>query len=44
MITIKKTSANDIELLMQIRLEMLRIVNGFDSNEAQRLRQFLKVK
>lgn len=28
--TIKKTSANDIETLMQIRLEMLRIVNGLD--------------
>ena len=42
--TIKKTSANDIETLMKIRLEMLRIVNGLDSNEAQRLRQFLKVK
>ncbi len=32
MITIKKTSANDIETLMQIRLEMLRIVNGLDEN------------
>ena len=28
--TIRKTSANDIETLMQIRLEMLRIVNGMD--------------
>ena len=30
--TIKKTGANDIETLMQIRLEMLRIVNGLDEN------------
>ena len=30
---IKKTNQNDIETLMQIRLEMLRIVNGLDENE-----------
>ena len=29
---IRKTNQNDIELLMQIRLEMLRIVNGLDEN------------
>ena len=29
---IKKTNQNDIEILMQIRLEMLRIVNGLDEN------------
>ena len=31
---IKKTSAGDIEALMQIRLEMLRIVNGMDESAA----------
>lgn len=29
---IRKTNQNDIELLMQIRLEMLRIVNGMAEN------------
>ena len=28
--TIRKTNQDDIEALMQIRLEMLRIVNGMD--------------
>ena len=30
---IKKTDQNDIETLMQIRLEMLRIVNGLDATQ-----------
>lgn len=29
---IKKTNQNDIEALMKIRLEMLRVVNGLDEN------------
>lgn len=29
---IKKTNQNDIEALMEIRLEMLRVVNGLDEN------------
>ncbi|MCR5080011.1 MAG: GNAT family N-acetyltransferase [Treponema sp.] len=31
--TIKKTDANDIETLMQIRLEMLRVVNNLNDSE-----------
>lgn len=31
---IKKTNQNDIEALMEIRLEMLRVVNGLDENVA----------
>ena len=31
---IKKTDASDIEALMEIRLEMLRVVNGLDENAA----------
>lgn len=31
---IKKTNQNDIEDLMEIRLEMLRVVNGLDENVA----------
>lgn len=32
--TIKKTGANDIETLMQIRLEMLRVVNNLNDGES----------
>ena len=31
---IRKTNQNDIEALMEIRLEMLRVVNGLDENVA----------
>ncbi len=32
--TIKKTGANDIEMLMQIRLEMLRVVNNLKDGDS----------
>ena len=32
--TIKKTDASDIETLMQIRLEMLRVVNKLNDGES----------
>ncbi|MBR3542926.1 MAG: GNAT family N-acetyltransferase [Treponema sp.] len=32
--TIKKTGANDIEMLMQIRLEMLRVVNKLNDGDS----------